>query len=86
MNNPPQNAKGVWAMPLNYGELEKKLVPTQDLDSPKYQSYGLMVTFEYLERLFVREAAQEAVFDDKRAQEEWKNMLGKLGGVPNSTT
>lgn len=63
-------SKGAYATPLNYKELEEKLVPLKERELPNYGFYTLCLEFKEL-RYFVREDEKEIRFDDKKMQEEW---------------
>lgn len=71
VSNPHPDAKSAQAMPLNYGELEKKLVPQKELSHPLYGYYGVSVMLNDLDQSFIREYPSEIHFDDERAQKEW---------------
>jgi len=63
-------SRGAYAAPLNYKELEDKLVPIQERKSPIYRMYSLSVTFKDLKRYFVREDIdiKDIKFDDVQMQ------------------
>ena len=71
-NNPPPGAQGVWALPLNYKELEARLVPEDKLHSPAYGDYGISVALFQLSKFFELEPYTPIVFDDAEAQEQWE--------------
>lgn len=63
-------SRGAYAAPLNYKELEEKLVPLEELRSPVYRSYALSITFKDLKKYFVREEVEvkDIKFDDDSIQ------------------
>ncbi len=63
-------SKGAYVSPLNYKELEKKLVPLKEKELFNYESYILCLDFKDL-RYFIKEDKKEVEFDDERMQEEW---------------
>jgi len=65
-------SKGVYAAPLNYRELEDKLVPLEERSSPIYDMYTLVLTFKDLKKYFVKEDMEEIKFDDERMQRHWE--------------
>lgn len=74
-NSPPSGATHVYALPLNYAELEKSLVPDKERTHPQYQGYGISIHLEYLKRHFVRENDAAVTFDDARASAHWQLVL-----------
>ena len=74
-----KGASHVQALPLNYGELERVLVPEKERSNSKYQSYGISINLAYLYRHFVLEKEAHVVFDDEEAQEHWKRVLKAWG-------
>ncbi|GEM_PF-3540292 len=65
-------SKGAYAIPLNYRELEVKIVPLEERVSPVYGMYTLVPLFKDLKQHFVKEDMHEIKFDDERAQEHWE--------------
>lgn len=63
-------ARGAYAVPLNYRDLEDKLVPSEERKSAIYNMYALTVTFKDLKKYFVREDIdiKEIKFDDAKMQ------------------
>ena len=74
-NNPPRGAQGVWALPLCYKTLERRLVPEDKLNSPSYSDYVISVALFQLSRFFVLEDSIPVVFDDKEVQRQWELIL-----------
>lgn len=79
MNDPPPDAVSVEALPLNYKELEKRIVPKEEYTLDYYQGYGISVLLEYLSHHFVKEDINmnRIKFDDKQIQKEWKFIIKK---------
>ncbi len=76
-NTPPADAKAVWVLPLNYGELEVHFVPADRITSPDYERYTVNISIDTLERYFVWKAKENIVFDDSRAKEYWELLMKK---------
>ncbi len=63
-------SKGAYAAPLNYKELEERLVPLKERELPNYGFYTLWLRFKDL-RYFVKEDVREIKFDDEIMQKNW---------------
>jgi len=70
-------SKGAYAIPLNYKELERKLVPPQEIDSPLYKMYTLVPTFKDLKRNFVKETLEVIKFGDDKMQAYFDKRICK---------
>lgn len=79
MNDPPLDANGVEAWPLNYKELEKKIVPKEERELDYYQGYGITLLLEQINNHFVKEhiSIKHIRFDDKKIQREWEVIVKK---------
>ena len=75
LNNPPARATAVDGAPLNYQQLEEKLVPEDERRDPFYGSYGLTIKIADLERYFSKDDHATVRFDDKQMQAKWDKML-----------
>ncbi len=51
-HDPPAKARGVYAIPQRYEELEPALVPERDRMSDAYGSYALTISFDQLNEDF----------------------------------
>ena len=71
-------SRGVYVAPLNYKELENKIVPPEERNSPIYDMYTLSLTFKDLKKYFVREDAKEIKFDDERMERHWETYCQKF--------
>jgi hypothetical protein len=63
-------SKGAYAAPLNYKELEAKIVPLKERELFNYGLYALCLDFKDLQ-YFVKEEVKEIKFDDERMQKNW---------------
>ena len=71
--------KGAYAMPLNYKELEVKIVPKEERDFFKYKEYVLCFNFEDLP-CFVKELDGQVIkFDDDATQKRWDDSTARRG-------
>src|SRR3989338_5312019 len=68
-------ATAVLGAPLNYRQLEEKLVPKHERQDPFYAGYGLTIEIVDLERYFSKDHNATVRFDDKRMQAKWDKML-----------
>jgi hypothetical protein len=75
LNNPPSTATAILAAPLNYRQLEEKLVPECERQDPFYNGYGLTIKLADLETYFSKDDKAAVRFDDKRMQVKWEKML-----------
>ena len=75
LNDPPARATAVDGIPLNYQQLEKKLVPEDERRDPFYNGYGLTIEIVDLEKCFSKDDAVTVRFDDERMQAKWNKML-----------
>jgi hypothetical protein len=76
-------SKGTYVLPLNYKELEEKLVPLEERQFFKYRGYVLSLNFKNL-RAFVKEPdGQPIKFDDKTAQKIWDENSSKVKSSKN---
>ncbi len=73
-NDPPVGALGVWVLPLNYAELEKKIIPSEEYNLTYYNGYGISVTFGDLKRSFIKEnvSIKDIKFDNEKSQKKWE--------------
>ena len=69
------NAKGILALPLNYKQLEKKLVPESERQDPFYSGYRLTIDVKDIDSCFSKNCDVIVEFDDKQIQAKWKTML-----------
>ena len=74
-HEPPKEAIAIWAIALNYKELEGKIVPVEGLNNPKYDMYGIGFDFQSLRDDFVLEPCQEIKFDDEKIQKHWETIV-----------
>lgn len=79
MDDPPPGANGADVWPLNYRELEEKIISKEERCLEYYHGYGIIVLFEQLNCHFVKEAIDinQIRFDDKKIQKEWKFIVKK---------
>ena len=70
-------SKATYALPLNYKELEEKLVPLKEKQFSKYKEYVLSLNFKDLPNFIKESDGQEVKFDDDRIQQEWDIKTSK---------
>jgi hypothetical protein len=75
MHRPVRGASAVGVKPLNYAQLEPRLVPEAERAAPLYDGYGIIIDLKDLARHCHREPKEEVVFDSTKAQESWKLTL-----------
>ena len=64
-------SKGTYVLPLNYKELESKIVPSKEREFSKYKGYVLSLNFKDLSSVVKDQDGQVIKFDDERIQKEW---------------
>ncbi len=70
-------SKATYVLPLNYKELEEKIVPLKEREFFKYKEYVLSLNFKDLP-YFVKEPDGQVVeFDDERIQRQWDEKTAR---------
>lgn len=75
MHKPMRGASAVNVRPLNYAQLEQRLVPEAERTAPLYNGYGITLYLTDLAKHCRPEPKAEVVFDCAEAQQSWKVIL-----------
>ncbi len=75
MHKPVWGASAVNVRPLNYAQLEQRLVPEAERTAPLYNGYGIILYLADLARYCRPEPNAEVIFDNAEAQQSWKAIL-----------